>query len=203
MVTVAAAAVKLCRARFADGAAARGRIRGPRQTSQKTPARGGLHGLGWTMGPGKGQTSAFCDVRMLRLAAARSRAIAAPLLRGQTRNLGAPVSADFDKNLGRTPERTAELERLAEEHNGFMFGEIVRAYPFYFAANALARVAPRFFGRRRRSPPVPRLSPFSPRQPGEKREWEDWEYSYVPLMTSAFIIYGVAFAYRCVCPPKE
>ena len=140
---------------------------------------------------------------MLRLAAARSRAIAAPLLRGQTRNLGAPVSADFDKNLGRTPERTAELERLAEEHNGFMFGEIVRAYPFYFAANALARVAPRFFGRRRRSPPVPRLSPFSPRQPGEKREWEDWEYSYVPLMTSAFIIYGVAFAYRCVCPPNE
>jgi hypothetical protein len=27
---------------------------------------------------------------------------------------------------GRTPERTAELERLAEEHNGFMFGEVVR-----------------------------------------------------------------------------
>ena len=153
--------------------------------------------------PGRAKLLAFCDVRMLRLAAARSRAIAAPLLRGQTRNLGAPVSADFDKNLGRTPERTAELERLAEEHNGFMFGEIVRAYPFYFAANALARVAPRFFGRRRRSPPVLRLSPFSPRQPGEKREWEDWEYSYVPLMTSAFIIYGVAFAYRCVCQPSE
>ena len=26
---------------------------------------------------------------------------------------------------GRTPERTAELERLAEEHNGFLFGELV------------------------------------------------------------------------------
>lgn len=27
----------------------------------------------------------------------------------------------------RTPERTAELERLAEEHNGFLFGEVVRS----------------------------------------------------------------------------
>lgn len=26
----------------------------------------------------------------------------------------------------RTPERTAELECLADEHNGFLFGEIVR-----------------------------------------------------------------------------
>jgi len=60
---------------------------------------------------------------------------------------------------GRTPERTAELERLAEEHNGFLFGEV---------------------------PPAE----------GESREWEDWEYSYVPLMSSAFIIWGVAFYYR-------
>jgi hypothetical protein len=30
---------------------------------------------------------------------------------------------------GRTPERTAELERLAEEHNGFLFGEVVRLAP--------------------------------------------------------------------------
>lgn len=29
---------------------------------------------------------------------------------------------------GRTPERTAELERLAEEHNGFLFGEVVRPF---------------------------------------------------------------------------
>ena len=36
------------------------------------------------------------------------------------------VTADIDKNLGRTPERTAELERLAEENNGFLFGEVVR-----------------------------------------------------------------------------
>ena len=26
----------------------------------------------------------------------------------------------------RTPERTAELEALAEKHNGFLFGELVR-----------------------------------------------------------------------------
>ena len=32
----------------------------------------------------------------------------------------------LDPNRGRTPERTAELEKLAEEHNGFLFGELVR-----------------------------------------------------------------------------
>ena len=29
----------------------------------------------------------------------------------------------------RTPERTAELEALAEKHNGFLFGELVRPPP--------------------------------------------------------------------------
>lgn len=62
----------------------------------------------------------------------RRLAAAAPLLRrsavasaGRPRFMGA-VTADIDKNLGRTPERTAELERLAEENNGFLFGEVVR-----------------------------------------------------------------------------
>ena len=44
------------------------------------------------------------------------------------------------------------------------------------------------------------LFPPLPSQPlaeGEQRKWEDWEYSYVPLMTSAFVIYGVAFYFRC------
>ena len=27
----------------------------------------------------------------------------------------------------RTPEQTEHLEKLAEEHNGFLFGEVVRA----------------------------------------------------------------------------
>ena len=35
-----------------------------------------------------------------------------------------PPPESIDMNLGRTPERTAELERLAEEHNGFLFGEL-------------------------------------------------------------------------------
>ena len=39
----------------------------------------------------------------------------------------APVPEEFLK--GRTPERYAELEKLAEEHNGFLFGEVVRAAP--------------------------------------------------------------------------
>ena len=41
-------------------------------------------------------------------------------LAGPRRNMGAmdPVR-NFPE---RTPERTAELERLAEEHNGFLFG---------------------------------------------------------------------------------
>ena len=44
------------------------------------------------------------------------------------------------------------------------------------------------------------LSPphlWQPLKEGEKRQWEDWEYSYVPLMTSAWVIYGVAFYFRC------
>ena len=32
---------------------------------------------------------------------------------------------------------------------------------------------------------------------GQSRQWEDWEYSYVPMMASAFILYGLAYAYRC------
>ena len=39
----------------------------------------------------------------------------------------APVPEEFLK--GRTPERYAELEKLAEEHNGFLFGEVVRRAP--------------------------------------------------------------------------
>ena len=31
---------------------------------------------------------------------------------------------------------------------------------------------------------------------GQSREWEDWEYSYVPLMSSFFILYGVAYFWR-------
>lgn len=31
-----------------------------------------------------------------------------------------------DMDLGRTPDRTAELQKLAAEHNGFLFGELVR-----------------------------------------------------------------------------
>ena len=68
-------------------------------------------------------------------------------------------TAPVDMNLGRTPERTAELERLAEEHNGFLFGEV-------------------------------------PLAEGESRQWADWEYSYYPLMTSAVVLYSVAYIYR-------
>ena len=91
------------------------------------------------------------------LALARRVAPAAPKL---TRAMGAPATSTVDKNVGRTSERTAELEKLAEEHNGFLFGEV----------------------------PLPE---------GQSREWEDWEYSYTPLMTSAFLIYGIAFWFRC------
>ena len=41
-----------------------------------------------------------------------------------------------------------------------------------------------------------RVARVSRWQPGEEKGWEDWEWSYKPLMTSAFIIYGIAFAYR-------
>ena len=39
------------------------------------------------------------------------------------------VSAVHQHTTGRTPERYAELEKLAEEHNGFLFGEVVRRAP--------------------------------------------------------------------------
>ena len=35
-----------------------------------------------------------------------------------------------------------------------------------------------------------------PLKPGESRQWEDWEYSYYPLMTSAVVIYALAWYYR-------
>ena len=94
------------------------------------------------------------------LAARQTRALAT----GTYRVAGGNVPAqdpNVDRNLGRTPERTAELERLAEEHNGFLFGEV----------------------------PLPE---------GQSRQWEDWEWIYYPLMTSATLSYAVAFFYRCV-----
>ena len=67
------------------------------------------------------------------LARLAARSVAAPVLRRgaalaplQRRAMGAVANSGVDMNLGRTPERTAELERLAEEHNGFLFGELVR-----------------------------------------------------------------------------
>ena len=66
---------------------------------------------------------------MLRLAA---RAAAPLRSAARPRMLG--TVATVDKDLGRTPERTAELERLAEEHNGFLFGEVVRAPPVVFTS---------------------------------------------------------------------
>ena len=102
-----------------------------------------------------------------RLLASRGRCLAARQTRALAtfaprRIAGGNVPAqdpNVDVNLGRTPERTAELERLAEEHNGFLFGEL----------------------------PLPE---------GQSRQWEDWEYIYYPLMTSATLIYAVAFFYR-------
>ena len=55
----------------------------------------------------------------------RRAAVSAPLLRrgalAATRRQMGAVTADIDKNLGRSPERTAELERLAEEHNCLLY----------------------------------------------------------------------------------
>ena len=101
----------------------------------------------------------FCLASRGRCLAARQ---ARTLATGSYRIAGGNVPAqdpNVDMNLGRTPERTAELERLAEEHNGFLFGEL-------------------------------------PPKEGESRQWEDWEYIYYPLMTSAFLIYATAFVYR-------
>jgi hypothetical protein len=46
---------------------------------------------------------------------------------GHTRT-GQGLSAEVLPGIAtaRTPERTAELEALAEKHNGFLFGELVR-----------------------------------------------------------------------------
>merc|ERR1719446_203571 len=109
------------------------------------------------------------QVGLTRLLASRGRCLAARQTRALAtfapkRIAGGNVPAqdpNVDVNLGRTPERTAELERLAEEHNGFLFGEV----------------------------PLPE---------GESRKREDWEYAYIPLMSSAFILYAVLFACRPV-----
>ena len=52
----------------------------------------------------------------------------------------APVPEEFLK--GRTPERYAELEKLAEEHNGFLFGEVVRRAPAPRPRRGPAKIAP-------------------------------------------------------------
>ena len=46
--------------------------------------------------------------------------------------------------------------------------------------------------------PHPCPPPFfwQPLPEGQSRQWEDWEYSYTPLMISAFVIYGAAYYYR-------
>jgi len=41
----------------------------------------------------------------------------------------------------------------------------------------------------------PRLQPL---KPGEKRAWESWEDIWVIGMTSAFVLYGIAFYFKPV-----
>ena len=71
-----------------------------------------------------------CAAPSIMRAALRLAAVAAPRVRAVpaarvqlARRAASSVSAP--DTSGRTPERTAELERLAEEHNGFLFGEVV------------------------------------------------------------------------------
>ena len=83
-------------------------------------------------------------------------------------------------------------------------------------ASCLANRCARAFVECPTAPPVPVFAPdhalkkksrppcpcaTQPLAEGEKRQWEDWEYSFVPLMTSAFCIYGAAFYFRCVTRP--
>ena len=121
----------------------------------------------------------------------------------------------------RTPERTAELEALAEKHNGFLFGELVRPTalpslkllllpcppPAGTCLHAACSVSPN-------SPPLPPTTtsyptltpppPLTPTPPcgaqpleeGQSRQWEDWEYSWTPLMCSAAALYFVAYYFR-------
>ena len=83
-------------------------------------------------GPKKKKTRSKKNMA-LRLSVLRS---SSQLLRRQVPAIGgalgraastSSVTSSGTDYAGRTPERTAELERLAEEHNGFLFGEVVRA----------------------------------------------------------------------------
>ena len=50
------------------------------------------------------------------------------------------------------------------------------------------------------SPRRPRLTAPTPRpQPlpeGQRREWEDWEYSWMTMMPLGFVLYGIAYYNR-------
>lgn len=127
------------------------------------------------------------------------------------RFMGAVSTGGVDMNLGRTPERTAELEKLAEEHNGFLFGELVRglltqapgcsgADLHQTGADISSRTLPSALARSAHcltTHACVHVKSAQPLKEGESRQWADWEYSYVPLMTSAFILYGLAYYYRC------
>ena len=188
----------LCRGRDPRGARARGGRAGRREVASLRPCLDHCIALQSRRAPGRAKLLAFCDVRccdsLLHGAGpSRRRCCAARRATSErrcppisTRTWGARRSAPPSSSASPRSTTASCLERsCAHTH-------------FILLQTPSLSLRLDFFGRRRRSPPVPRLSPFSPRQPGEKREWEDWEYSYVPLMTSAFIIYGVAFAYRCV-----
>jgi len=125
------------------------------------------------------------------------------------RFMGAVSTGGVDMNLGRTPERTAELEKLAEEHNGFLFGELVRSLLSQAPGCPGADLHQTGAGIPLRTLPSAlrahclttrvwmHVLSAQPLKEGESRQWADWEYSYVPLMTSAFILYGLAYYYRC------
>ena len=109
----------------------------------------------------------------------------------------------LDPNRGRTPERTAELEKLAEEHNGFLFGELVRApdarpsrgVPCPRSSHPRPR-PPSLATRRPHADVCPPLPTAQPLPKGQSRQMEDWEYFWIPGMSLAFILYGTAFYFR-------
>ena len=64
-----------------------------------------------------------------RVATAGRPAMRASLVGARRNGSGGGAAEPVSNFPPRTPERTAELERLAEEHNGFLFGEVVRGAP--------------------------------------------------------------------------
>lgn len=115
------------------------------------------------------------------------------------------TTAEF-KTLSDLPPREvlkAELLQMAEQKNGFLFGEVVRCACLrrLMRRNALGTASPPRQQRLTRANPLspPKMCSVQPPPPGKSRKWEDWELIWYVGLGGSFLYVAAGLYFKPEC----